>query len=110
MSERDPSYPDEPRRDDVGRDGVGRDDPGGDRTDPARNRPADVGPDARSTNTRPVDTGATTTRARHHDVIAAEKSRFGGIKAGAAFFGWLAATGMAVLLTAVLSAIGVGVA
>lgn len=110
MSKRDPSYPDDPRWDDLGRDDPRRGDPGSDRADPARDRPADVGPEARSADTRPADSGATTTRARHHDVIAAEKSRFGGIKAGAAFFGWLAATGMAVLLTAVLSAIGVGVA
>jgi hypothetical protein len=53
--------------------------------------------------------GASTPRDRRDDIVAAEKHRFGGIKFGAAFFGWLAATGMAVLLTAVLSAIGVGV-
>lgn len=53
--------------------------------------------------------GSTTPRGRHDAAVAAEKQRFGGIKFGAAFFGWLAATGMAVLLTAVLSAIGLGV-
>jgi hypothetical protein len=30
-----------------------------------------------------------------HDVVAREKERFGGIKFGSAFFGWLAATGTA---------------
>ena len=47
-----------------------------------------------------------------HDVHAAEKERFGGIKFGSAFFGWLTAMGMAVILTAVLAAAGgaVGVA
>lgn len=53
--------------------------------------------------------GSTTPGSRRDDVVAAEKKEFGGIKFGAAFFGWLAATGMAVLLTALLSAIGVGV-
>ncbi|WP_082581095.1 hypothetical protein [Phycicoccus sp. Root563] len=58
-------------------------------------------------------------RLEHHssnttlsDVHAAEKERFGGIKIGSAFFGWLTATGMAVMLTATLAAAGgaVGVA
>jgi hypothetical protein len=53
--------------------------------------------------------GSTTPRGRRDDIVHAEKQRFGGIKFGTAFFGWLAATGMAVLLTAVLSAIGLGV-
>ena len=34
---------------------------------------------------------------------------FGGIKIGSAFFGWLAATGMAVLLTALVAAAGTAV-
>jgi len=40
-------------------------------------------------------------------VMAREKSRFGGMKLGSAFFGWLTATGLAVLLIAVLAAAGV---
>jgi hypothetical protein len=40
---------------------------------------------------------------------AREKEQFGGIKVGAAFFGWLAATGMAVLLTAFVAAAGTAV-
>ncbi len=35
-----------------------------------------------------------------------EKEEFGGMKFGSAFFGWLTATGMAVLLTALLAAAG----
>ncbi len=35
-----------------------------------------------------------------------EKEEFGGMKFGSAFFGWLTATGMAVLLTALLAAVG----
>ena len=40
-------------------------------------------------------------------VVARQKQRFGGIKVGSAFFGWLTATGMAVLLIALLAAAGV---
>jgi hypothetical protein len=40
-------------------------------------------------------------------VVARQKERFGGIKAGSAFFGWLTATGMSVLLIALLAAAGV---
>jgi hypothetical protein len=45
-------------------------------------------------------------------VLAREKDRYGGIKWGSAFFGWLTATGTAVLLTALLVAAGatVGIA
>jgi hypothetical protein len=40
-------------------------------------------------------------------IVARQKERFGGIKVGSAFFGWLTATGMAVLLIALLAAAGV---
>jgi amino acid transporter len=43
-------------------------------------------------------------------VVAREKAEFGGMKFGSAFFGWLTATGLAVLLLGILSGIGVGVA
>lgn len=39
--------------------------------------------------------------------VARQKERFGGIKVGSAFFGWLTATGMSVLLIALLTAAGV---
>jgi cytochrome bd-type quinol oxidase subunit 2 len=39
-------------------------------------------------------------------VVSQEQEEFGGIKWGSAFFGWLTATGMAVLLTALLAAAG----
>lgn len=42
-------------------------------------------------------------------VVAREKQEHGGIKFGSAFFGWLTATGMAVLLTALLAAGGAAV-
>ena len=39
--------------------------------------------------------------------MARQQERFGGIKVGSAFFGWLTATGMSVLLIALLAAAGV---
>jgi hypothetical protein len=42
-------------------------------------------------------------------VVAREKEQYGGIKVGSAFFGWLAATGTAVLLTALVAAGGTAV-
>lgn len=48
-------------------------------------------------------------RALREDVVARERSEFGGMKFGAAFFGWLSATGMAVLLTALVAAAGAAV-
>lgn len=39
-------------------------------------------------------------------VVAREEDRFGGIKIGSAFFGWVAATGMAVLLAALAAVTG----
>jgi hypothetical protein len=51
--------------------------------------------------------GAHPTRGVARDAIDAQRSRYGGIKWGAAFFGWLSANGLAVLLVALLSAAGV---
>lgn len=42
-------------------------------------------------------------------VVTREKEQFGGLKIGSAFFGWLAATGMAVILTALLAGAGTAV-
>jgi len=52
--------------------------------------------------------GASATRGRARDAVDAQRERFGGITWGAAFFGWLSANGLAVLLVALLSAAGVG--
>jgi len=43
------------------------------------------------------------------EAVARQKEQFGGIKAGSAFFGWLTATGTAVLLTALVAAAGAAV-
>ncbi len=42
-------------------------------------------------------------------VVQRQKERYGGVKLGSAFFGWLTATGTAVLLTALLTAAGTAV-
>lgn len=67
-----------------------------------RSTPATAAPDARAEG-RPAAEPLATDR---HAVVAREKERFGGMKVGSAFFGWLAATGMAVVLIALLSAAG----
>jgi amino acid transporter len=54
-----------------------------------------------------VDAGAHATRGAARDAVSAQHDRFGGIKWGAAFFGWLSANGLAVILLAILSAAGV---
>lgn len=43
------------------------------------------------------------------EIVERERQQFGGIKFGAAFFGWLTATGTAVLLTALLAATGAAI-
>ena len=57
---------------------------------------------------RPTD-GATVTRGAERDAVAAQHARYGGVKWGAAFFGWLSANGLAVVLIALLSAAGVAI-
>ncbi|KQQ00090.1 MULTISPECIES: hypothetical protein [unclassified Rathayibacter] len=47
--------------------------------------------------------------AARKDIHQRERDRFGGLKIGCAFFGWLAATGLAVILTALVTAIGAAV-
>lgn len=59
-------------------------------------------------DTRPVE-GARVTRGAARDAVAAQHARFGGIKWGAAFFGWLSANGLAVILVAIVSAAGVAI-
>jgi len=53
--------------------------------------------------------GASATRGTARDAVDAQHNRYGGIKWGAAFFGWLSANGLAVLLIALLSAAGVAI-
>jgi hypothetical protein len=72
-----------------------------DRTDTTHNDRTDD--DRRTTGASAADAPLT-----RSEVVARQKERFGGMKFGACFFGWLAATGMAVLLTALLAAAGAG--
>jgi hypothetical protein len=53
-----------------------------------------------------VATGAVTTRETMRDVRARQRAEYGGLNWGAAFFGWLVAIGVAVILLAILSAAG----
>ena len=59
-----------------------------------------------SLETDPSDGATAANLTDRHSVVAREKDRYGGIKWGSAFFGWLTATGTAVILTAVLVAAG----
>jgi len=95
------STADDPRRPDRPTEGAHVADPDPDRT--AGVDPTD--PDA-------PRGGAVSARAFGRDretVVAREKEQYGGIKLGSAFFGWLTATGTAVLLTALAAAAGTAV-
>lgn len=63
----------------------------------------------RDTGSVPVLDGSATPRTTREEVLAREQDQFGGIKFGSAFFGWLTATGTAVLLTALIAGIGAAV-
>jgi hypothetical protein len=81
-----------------------RSDQGG-RTDPTERRRAEA-------DTVPASTPAATDRDQgldHRTVVARQKERFGGMKFGATFFGWLAAAGAGVLMTALLASLGAGI-
>ena len=80
-------------------------------TSPSRKNPSagataadDV--DARVPEQSTRRSGAAVAPSDRRAVVARQKDRFGGIKWGSAFFGWLTATGTAVILTAVLVAAG----
>ncbi|RJT96994.1 hypothetical protein D6T65_14870 [Arthrobacter frigidicola] len=53
--------------------------------------------------------GLSTPKGRRDEMVAEERRQFGGMKFGSAFFGWMTATGIAVVLTALLGAVGAGV-
>ena len=48
-------------------------------------------------------------RAVREEIVAREKERFGGMKFGSAFFGWLTAAGTAVILTTAITAASVAI-
>ncbi|WP_166788949.1 MULTISPECIES: hypothetical protein [unclassified Cryobacterium] len=57
----------------------------------------------------PVASPATSGTTIRQEVVAKQKAQFGGMKFGTAFFGWLTATGAAVLLTALVAGAGAAV-
>ncbi|MFB2596524.1 hypothetical protein ACEXQE_01885 [Herbiconiux sp. P17] len=61
--------------------------------------------DTRQTSSVPLEDRNTL----RQDVVERERRAFGGFKFGSAFFGWLAATGTAVILTALVSATGAAI-
>src|ERR1700709_1799075 len=67
---------------------------------------------AHVTNTRGPGAGsvaAESQQSHRQEVLEREKEQYGGVKIGSAFFGWLTATGTAVILTAVVAATGAAV-
>ena len=73
----------------------------------AHNEPEQVPPPNASGDT--AARAATSGNTIREDVLAKEKAQFGGMKFGTAFFGWLTATGAAVLLTALVAGAGAAV-
>ncbi|WP_261167102.1 hypothetical protein [Microbacterium sp. Marseille-Q6965] len=69
----------------------------------------DRGADDRADGGSRLDAVPGDRRALREEIVERERERFGGFKFGSAFFGWLAAMGTAVLLTALAAAIGAGV-
>ena len=67
--------------------------------------------DQRYDDVRAAGVGSTVPAAipTRREVVGLEKEQYGGIKVGSAFFGWLTATGTAILLTALVAAAGAAV-
>ena len=77
--------------------------------DPTALQPATDAPGDRTAVQPTTDAAGDREALSRREVVARQQERFGGMKFGASFFGWLTATGMAVLLTALLAAAGAGV-
>jgi hypothetical protein len=92
---------------------------GGDRNDGRDRNDARDGNDTRDTaqterldearHAAPVDGVHDADPNVRREVVAREKEAYGGVKIGAAFFGWLTAMGMAVLLTALAAGTGTAI-
>jgi heme/copper-type cytochrome/quinol oxidase subunit 2 len=65
-----------------------------------------VNPDSGSADRGRNRNPGTGTGPGHQELVARQKEQFGGMKFGCSFFGWLTATGTAVLLSALLAAVG----
>ena len=79
--------------------------PGNDRTGNDTSRTTATSDRTASSTTRPTNSPTAKTP-DHREVVSRQKEQFGGMKFGCAFFGWLTATGTAVLLTGLLAAVG----
>lgn len=71
----------------------------------AHNEPRRTSPGTTDPAAYPATSGTTV----RQDVVAKQKEQFGGMRFGTAFFGWLTATGAAVLLTALVAGAGAAV-
>jgi hypothetical protein len=79
-------------------------------TDRVQQRAADVDDDDRSGRRQAeVGGGSSTVASDRHTVVGRERERYGAIKWGSAFFGWLTATGTGVILTAMVAGAGTAV-
>jgi hypothetical protein len=101
-----------PPNDRSGNDRSGNDRPGNDRPATERTGPGPTGTGRTGRDSAvndPTRTRGTVNQPSvpdRRDVISRQKEQFGGMKFGCSFFGWLTATGTAVLLTGLLAAIG----
>jgi hypothetical protein len=75
----------------------------------AQNDPRQGQPQPAPGDTQPAARAATSGHTVREDVVAKQKEQFGGMQFGTAFFGWLTATGAAVLLTALVAGAGAAV-
>src|SRR6188508_1195153 len=83
--------------------------PNGERgRDDVNDRPVDTAPPATTATGTPAAATANDTTAvpDRRDVVGRQKDVFGGMKFGSCFFGWLTASGTAVLLAALVTGIG----
>jgi hypothetical protein len=78
-------------------------------SDPIRSEPNPPGTPVYDSTSTEAAVAVDDTHTLRHDVVEREKEEFGGMKFGSAFFGWLTATGTAVLLTAILGATGAAI-
>ncbi|MBX0300933.1 hypothetical protein K2F54_13215 [Cryobacterium sp. 1639] len=75
----------------------------------AQNEPRQPPPPLAAGDTQPAAHAATSGNTIREDVVARQKEEFGGMRFFTAFFGWLTATGAAVLLTALVAGAGAAV-
>lgn len=75
----------------------------------AQNEPGNTAQRPVAGDSQPAAVPATSGHTIREDVVAKQKEQFGGMKFFTAFFGWLTATGAAVILTALVAGAGAAV-